>query len=113
MTHVPIRRETMRSRPIVLFAIILFFVAGSDLFADSTIDFENAEGNLGIANALINGYADFDGVFHEGALNGVVAPLKLPLTPFTLASPSLGLLLGKEPYAQEHDKIMSDNRTIT
>jgi predicted membrane chloride channel (bestrophin family) len=46
-----------------------------------------------IANFLLDGYTDFSGIFHQGALSGVVAPLKLPLTPFNLASPSLGLLL--------------------
>ena len=46
-------------------------------------------------NMLTAGYTDFNGVFHDAALLALPA-LSLPLTPFTLSSPSLGLLLGKE-----------------
>jgi Bestrophin, RFP-TM, chloride channel len=49
-----------------------------------------------IYNALIGGYVDFDGVQHEAVIQHTMLPkLGLPLTPFTLSSPSLGLLLGK------------------
>ncbi|KAL9183683.1 hypothetical protein ACHAXT_004539 [Thalassiosira profunda] len=43
-------------------------------------------------NALTGGFTDFDGVQHD-ALIGALPMLTLPLTPFTLLSPSLGLLL--------------------
>jgi len=43
-------------------------------------------------NALAGGYTDFDGVQHE-AIISALPQLTLPLTPFTLLSPSLGLLL--------------------
>jgi ion channel-forming bestrophin family protein len=46
-----------------------------------------------IYNALVGGYLDFDGVQHEAVILGL-PKLGLPLTPFTLSSPSLGLLLG-------------------
>lgn len=45
-------------------------------------------------NALTTGYVDFNGVSQEAPLSGLPS-LSLPLSPFTLASPSLGLLLGK------------------
>jgi putative membrane protein len=47
-------------------------------------------------NNVFGGYTDFEGVKH-GALIATQTPLLigLPLTPFTLSSPSLGLLLGK------------------
>ena len=41
-------------------------------------------------------YQDLSGVTHAGPLKDTVVPmLSLPLTPFTLLSPSLGLLLGE------------------
>ena len=43
-------------------------------------------------NALTGGYTDLDGVQHAGIIN-FLPMLTLPLTPFTLLSPSLGLLL--------------------
>ena len=47
-------------------------------------------------NMIVGGYEDFDGVQHGPVLsNQYLGTLRLPLTPFTLASPSLGLLLGK------------------
>ena len=47
-------------------------------------------------NMLTDGYTDFEGVKHDAVLvNQFIPMLTLPLTPFTLASPSLGLLLGK------------------
>jgi len=47
-------------------------------------------------NILVTGYTDFAGVAHGALINSPVFPkLGLPLAPFTLASPSLGLLLGK------------------
>jgi hypothetical protein len=47
-------------------------------------------------NALTGEYQDLDGVKHAGVLAETLIPmLTLPLAPFTLASPSLGLLLGK------------------
>jgi putative membrane protein len=47
-------------------------------------------------NNVFGGYTDFQGVKH-GALIATQASslIGLPLTPFTLSSPSLGLLLGK------------------
>lgn len=43
-------------------------------------------------NALTGGYTDLDGVSHD-AIISALPMLTLPLTPFTLLSPSLGLLL--------------------
>ena len=45
-------------------------------------------------NAVAGGYTDFNGVQHAAAIDAL-PQLTLPLTPFTLLSPSLGLLLGK------------------
>ena len=45
-------------------------------------------------NALTGGYTDLAGVQHEAIID-FLPTLTLPLTPFTLLSPSLGLLLGK------------------
>lgn len=44
-------------------------------------------------NALVGGYTDLDGAQHAAILSALPS-LVLPLTPFTLLSPSLGLLLG-------------------
>jgi len=44
-------------------------------------------------NLAVSGYVDFSGAAHEGILQGVLPLLTLPLTGFTLSSPSLGLLL--------------------
>lgn len=44
-------------------------------------------------NALAGGYTDLEGAQHAAILSALPA-LVLPLTPFTLLSPSLGLLLG-------------------
>lgn len=47
-------------------------------------------------NAITGGVTGFDGVKHAALIQSVWAPvLGLPLAPFTLSSPSLGLLLGK------------------
>jgi hypothetical protein len=47
-------------------------------------------------NGLVNGFTDLDGVKHAAILTSNLLPLlSLPLAPFTLSSPSLGLLLGK------------------
>jgi len=47
-------------------------------------------------NCLVGDYQDFNGVVHAGPLKDSFLPiLALPLTPFTLSSPSLGLLLGE------------------
>jgi putative membrane protein len=47
-------------------------------------------------NMVVGGYEDFEGVKHAAVIsNQYLTPLTLPLTPFTLASPSLSLLLGK------------------
>lgn len=47
-------------------------------------------------NGLIGGFTDLDGVKHAAILSSNLLPLlTLPLAPFTLSSPSLGLLLGK------------------
>jgi predicted membrane chloride channel (bestrophin family) len=45
-------------------------------------------------NALVGGYVDFLGVHHDAILSSPsLTPAGLPLAPFTLSSPSLGLLL--------------------
>jgi putative membrane protein len=44
-------------------------------------------------NMVCGGYMDFEGVTHDPLIQHLPT-LTLPLTPFTLASPSLGLLLG-------------------
>lgn len=44
-------------------------------------------------NGLTGGFVGLDGVKQEAILGGLT-PLTLPLNPFTLSSPSLGLLLG-------------------
>ena len=54
---------------------------------------------LVIWNGLTGGYTDLNGVQQEAVINFLPA-LTLPLTPFTLLSPSLGLLLGKIIAAQ-------------
>jgi hypothetical protein len=47
-------------------------------------------------NMLTGGYTDFEGIRHDALITNQFLPmLTLPLTPFTLASPSLGLLLGE------------------
>jgi len=43
-------------------------------------------------NLLTGGYQDFSGVMHDPILTGITQ-VGLPLTPFTILSPSLGLLL--------------------
>ena len=45
-------------------------------------------------NLLVSGYVDLEGVQHAAVIGGNLPKLGLPLAPFTLASPSLGLLLG-------------------
>jgi hypothetical protein len=47
-------------------------------------------------NMLFGEYQDFQSVTHNGPFHDSVIPiLALPLAPFTLASPALGLLLGE------------------
>ena len=47
-------------------------------------------------NMIFGQYVDLQGVTHDGAMHDSVIPaLSLPLSVFTLSSPSLGLLLGK------------------
>lgn len=47
-------------------------------------------------NAIVGGYVDFQGQQHAALISSSLLPLAgLPLAPFTLSSPSLGLLLGK------------------
>ena len=49
-----------------------------------------------IYNCLVGGYVDFGYVQHAPLVSSPYLPVfALPLAPFTLASPSLGLLLGK------------------
>ena len=48
-----------------------------------------------VGNMLLDGYVGLDGARHAGLLADLHLKLSLPMTPFTLASPSLGLLLGK------------------
>ena len=46
-------------------------------------------------NMAVGGYVDFEGVEHAALITSEYLPkIGLPLAPFTLASPSLGLLLG-------------------
>jgi ion channel-forming bestrophin family protein len=48
-----------------------------------------------VYNALVGGYTDLMGVQHAALVESMWTPLlTLPLAPFTLSSPSLGLLLG-------------------
>jgi hypothetical protein len=48
-----------------------------------------------LSNVVVDGYVDMEGSKHAGMLADMhVGKVALPLTPFTLASPSLGLLLG-------------------
>ena len=48
-------------------------------------------------NCLFGEYQDLASITHPGILkNDIIPILGLPLNPFTLASPSLGLLLGKK-----------------
>lgn len=50
---------------------------------------------LCLYNAAVGGYTDFAGVQHAALVTSPFLPLfGLPLAPFTLSSPSLGLLLG-------------------
>ena len=52
-------------------------------------------------------YQDFASVSHPGPLKDLIIPvLSLPLAPFTLASPSLGLLLGELEYGFFDDKLV-------
>ena len=47
-------------------------------------------------NALVGGYQGFDGAMHDPVIQASWAQVVgLPLTPFTILTPSLGLLLGK------------------
>jgi len=47
-------------------------------------------------NCAVGGYADFEGIKHDALISSQWLPLLgLPLAPFTLSSPSLGLLLGE------------------
>lgn len=47
-------------------------------------------------NAVVGGYTDFAGEQHAALITSALLPIAgLPLAPFTLSSPSLGLLLGK------------------
>ena len=47
-------------------------------------------------NCIFGDYQDFEGVTHAGLMKDSIIPvLALPLAPFTLSSPSLGLLLGE------------------
>ncbi len=48
-----------------------------------------------IWNCLFGDYQDFSGASHAGPLKDLLPILTLPLTPFTLSSSSLGLLLGE------------------
>ena len=47
----------------------------------------------------VTGFTDFEGVQHAALVSSQFLPkIGLPLAPFTLASPSLGLLLGMSVY---------------
>jgi len=49
---------------------------------------------LVVGNSITGSYQDFSGVTHDGLLKDSIIPaLSLPMTPFTLSSASLGLLL--------------------
>ena len=53
-------------------------------------------------NLLVGGYQDFAGVMHDPVIRESWAMMiGLPLTPFTLLTPSLGLLLGEFFLASE------------
>ena len=53
-------------------------------------------------NCLAGDYQDLSNVSHPGFLSGILPVLGLPINPFTLASPSLGLLLGMYFGLMEH-----------
>lgn len=54
-----------------------------------------------VFNAIVGGYTDFDGVQHPALISSSLLPMiGLPLAPFTLSSPSLGLLLGMSCHAR-------------
>ena len=44
-------------------------------------------------NCIFGDYQDFTGMVHDGPMKGVLPILSMPLAPFTLVSPSIGLLL--------------------
>lgn len=49
-----------------------------------------------VFNAIVGGYTDFGGVKHAALISSSLLPLMgLPLAPFTLSTPALGLLLGR------------------
>ena len=44
---------------------------------------------------LVEGYVDFSAVHHDALIQSGLPLMKLPIEPFTLSSPALGLLLGE------------------
>jgi ion channel-forming bestrophin family protein len=63
---------------------------GKEVFATCSI-----AAGIVVWNCLFGTYEDLAGVVHDGPFKESIIPvLTLPLTPFTLSSPSLGLLLG-------------------
>ena len=59
-------------------------------------------------NCLFGEYQDFGSVTHAGPFKDSIIPiLSLPLAPFTLASPSLGLLLGELEQSFLYDQDVS------
>lgn len=66
-------------------------------------------------NGIVGDYMDFSGVQHAGPLKDTIltnAKLSLPLTPFSLSSASLGLLLGKFPCATTLSLFVNDTHGI-
>jgi len=62
---------------------------GNEILATTSIAFL-----ICVYNNLVGGFTDFSGVTHEAIFQSIYLPvIGLPLAPFTLASPSLGLLL--------------------
>lgn len=61
-------------------------------------------------NGLVGGFTDLAGVDHEALIQATFLPkIGLPLSPFTLASPSLGLLLGTFLFALVGDAFEASN----
>jgi hypothetical protein len=94
-----------------LYYIVSFFSSGVYKNVRREVGFTTAIAALVcVWNGLLGGFTDLDGVKHAAILTGQFLPLfSLPLAPFTLSSPSLGLLLGtyvRETSAPDLSKIV-------
>jgi ion channel-forming bestrophin family protein len=65
-----------------------------------------------VYNAIVGGYTDFEGVKHAALVSSSLLPLLgLPLAPFTLSTPALGLLLGTFARAKESVGVVTMSTT--